>query len=367
MNHLGFETARTLMGVIILSLAAGLYFAIMNDQRESSVENSDPSDPPTSNHFLYSKSGYDLTPLSPEEIERRAEKLTPQERAILLSQGTEPPFCGGLLDNHEAGTYVCRLCGLPLFSSDAKFTSGTGWPSFFQPFDPAHIRSVADSSHDMTRTEIRCARCGSHLGHVFDDGPAPTGKRYCLNSAALQFYAKNSDLPPESKPVTAEIAYFAGGCFWGIEDRFHQVPGVIDATSGYQGGTVPNPTYAQVCTGSTRHAETVRVHYDPNRISYRQLLEYFFQFHDPTQLNRQGPDVGLQYRSAIFAASPQQLEQAKEYVAQLQRSPRFHEHPIVTQIEMAKPFYPAEEYHQNYHAKHGGSCPIGTNLPPTAP
>ncbi|WP_297769387.1 peptide-methionine (R)-S-oxide reductase MsrB [uncultured Alcanivorax sp.] len=132
-------------------------------------------------------SGHDLTPLSDAEKQQRAEHLTDEERRILLNQGTEPPFCGGLLDNKEDGVYHCKLCELPLFAANAKFESGTGWPSFYQPFDPEHIRELHDTSHGMTRVEIRCARCDGHLGHVFPDGPAPTGLRYCLNSASMVF------------------------------------------------------------------------------------------------------------------------------------------------------------------------------------
>jgi peptide methionine sulfoxide reductase msrA/msrB len=307
---------------------------------------------------VYSKSGYDITPLSEKRVEGLAAGLTPEERHILLGKGTERPFCGVLLDNKKEGIYVCRLCGLPLFSSNAKFHSGSGWPSFFQPIDPAHIRQQRDTSHGMVRTETLCARCGAHLGHVFDDGPPPTGLRFCMNSGALKFYPTGADLPPESRPVATETAYFAGGCFWGVEDRFEQVPGVIDAVSGYQGGTTTRPTYKQVCSGKTGHAETVRVTFDPKRVTYRQLLEWFFKFHDPTQFNRQGPDVGLQYRSAIFAANDDQLKQAKAYIDELSKSDRFRHRKIVTAVEPAKPFYEAEEYHQNYHAKHGGSCPL---------
>ena len=134
-----------------------------------------------------SKSGYDVTPLTPARIAELAQSLSPEEARVLLRQGTEAPFCGNLVDNHQDGTYLCRLCELPLFASNAKFESGTGWPSFFQPFDPAHITEITDRSHGMARVEITCARCHGHLGHVFDDGPKPTRKRYCLNSASLRF------------------------------------------------------------------------------------------------------------------------------------------------------------------------------------
>ncbi len=134
-----------------------------------------------------SASGHDITPLDAGEVERLAAALSPEERRVILDHGTERPFCGGLLDNHRDGTYTCRLCALPLFRSDAKFDSGSGWPSFFRPFDLQHIREIRDTSHSMIRTEIRCSRCDGHLGHVFPDGPLPTGLRYCLNSLAMRF------------------------------------------------------------------------------------------------------------------------------------------------------------------------------------
>ncbi len=136
---------------------------------------------------MKSRSGHDIARLDQAEIDRLAADLTAEERDILLYQGTEPPFCGNLLDNELEGIYACRLCGLPLFQSRAKFHSGTGWPSFYEPFDPDHIEQRIDRSHGMIRTEVRCARCGGHLGHVFPDGPPPTGLRYCLNSASLRF------------------------------------------------------------------------------------------------------------------------------------------------------------------------------------
>ena len=308
-----------------------------------------------------SRSGFDVTPLSKAQVDNLAQKLTPDEAKVILNQGTEPPFCGNLVDNHKDGVYVCRLCGLLLFSSDSKFNSGTGWPSFFQPVDPDHVRNIRDSSLGMERVEIECARCGAHLGHVFDDGPKPTGLRFCLNSVSLQFYEKGDELPAASRPIKTETAYFAGGCFWGTEDQFQQVPGVIDVVSGYMGGKTKNPTYEEVCSHTTGHAETVRVVFDPAKVSYGDLLAWFFKIHDPTQVDRQGPDIGDSYRSAIFAATPEQLEKARAFVAEQQKLPRFADRKIATQIvgpDKSGPFYPAEEYHQDYHLKHGGSCPL---------
>lgn len=306
----------------------------------------------------YSKSGYDVTPLSRERVAELAAKLDPEAYRITQKAGTEPPFCGNLLDNHKDGVYVCVVCGLPLFSSEHKFNSGTGWPSFFREVDPAHVSRHEDSSLGMVRTEIDCARCGAHLGHVFEDGPRPTGERHCLNSASLRFIEKGAPLPAESRPVTTAVAYFAGGCFWGIEHYFQQGPGVIDVQSGYMQGHVDNPTYKQVCSGTTGHAETAKVVYDPARISYRRLLEAFFVMHDPTELDRQGPDIGSQYRSGIWTVDDEQAQQARAYIQELQASGKYGSRRIVTQVEPARTFWPAEEYHQDYIATTGRACHV---------
>jgi peptide methionine sulfoxide reductase msrA/msrB len=335
--------------------------AVQPEPRKVEDPMKDLVEKPAAKGPVYSRSAFDITPLSKREIDTLATKLTPEDAKVILAKGTEAAFCGNLLENHKDGVYTCKLCGLPLFSSANKFNSGTGWPSFYQPFDKDHIAYHKDFGHGMTRVEILCARCGAHLGHVFDDGPEDkTGLRYCLNSASLEFFEKGQQLPPASRPVHTEAAYFAGGCFWGVEDRFQQVPGVIDAVSGYMGGKKSNPSYEDVCTHSTGHAETVKVVYDPKRITYRQLLERFFQFHDPTQVNRQGPDIGDNYRSAIFAATPEQEAQAKSFIDEQSKNPRYKGKPIATQLASAKdmPFYEAEDYHQDYHLKHGGSCPI---------
>jgi peptide methionine sulfoxide reductase msrA/msrB len=321
-------------------------------------------DLPTAKAPAYSKSGYAITPYSQAKIDELAKKLKPDEAKVILAKGTEAPFCGNLLDNHKDGVYICKLCGLPLFSSDAKFNSGTGWPSFFQPFDKDHVAQHTDSSLGMTRTEILCQRCGAHLGHVFDDGPKPTGLRFCLNSVSLDFIEKKDgklDLPLASQPVKTATAYFAGGCFWGVEDNLQQIPGVIDAISGYMGGKTKNPTYDDVCSHESGHAETVKVVFDPDKVSYKELLGWFFKIHDPSQLNRQGPDVGDNYRSAIFAADAKQVDEANAFIAEQAKTKRFAGRTIVTQVvgpDKSGPFYKAEEYHQDYHLKHGGSCPL---------
>lgn len=353
--------------LLLISLLAGLglAFAALRDPGQPPPAPSPSAQAmktaPAQNAPVYSKSGYDVTPLHQARIDELAKNLAPEEAKVILRKGTEAPFCGTLLENHKDGVYLCRLCSLPLFASDAKFDSGTGWPSFFQPYDKAHVRTERDVSHGMVRDEILCARCGAHLGHVFEDGPKPTGLRFCLNSVSLTFSEKGTELPAAARPIATQTAYFAGGCFWGVEDRFQQIPGVIDAVSGYMGGKTKDPTYEEVCSHGTGHAETVKVVFDPARVTYGQLLGWFFKLHDPTQLNRQGPDVGDSYRSAIFAVGDEQLKEARAFIASQQAGDRFKGRTIVTQLVPAQDagaFYEAEAYHQDYHAKHGGSCPL---------
>ncbi|GJM18777.1 MAG: peptide methionine sulfoxide reductase MsrA [Phycisphaeraceae bacterium] len=273
------------------------------------------------------------------------EVLTEEQYRILRKAGTEAAFCGTLLDNKTNGVYSCAGCGLPMFSSETKFKSGTGWPSFYAPVSETNIVRHEDTSFGMVRTEIECARCGGHLGHVFNDGPAPTGERHCLNSESLSFTAVDD---VASLGEVAE-AVFAGGCFWCVEAVFEEINGVLSVESGYTGGSGV-AKYDLVLTGNTGHAEAVRIVFDPERVSYEDLLRVHFETHDPTTLNRQGADVGTQYRSGVYYTSETQNATAKAYIEKLTKSGKY-ERPIVTEVQPLDAFHTAEGHHQDYVKK----------------
>jgi peptide methionine sulfoxide reductase msrA/msrB len=261
------------------------------------------------------------------------------ERFVLFEKGTEPPFSGEYTDHFEKGIYVCRNCGIPLYNSSDKFHSGCGWPAFDDEI-PGAIKKQLDQ--DKIRTEILCSYCGAHLGHVFyGEGFTKKNVRHCVNSVSLVFV-------PEGQKPPMDRMFFAGGCFWGVEHLFKQLEGVLDTRVGYMGGKRKNPTYEQVCTGLTGHYETVEVIFDPKKIDEELLVKYFFEIHDFTQEDGQGPDIGEQYKSVIFYTNERQRQVAERIKDQLSQKYR-----VTTQIKKASDFWLAEDYHQDYYAKTG--------------
>lgn len=276
-----------------------------------------------------------------EAMENSYKKLTPEEQRVIVNKGTEAPFSGEYNDHFEKGVYTCKRCGKALFESSSKFQSECGWPSFDDQI-PGAVKSKPDA--DGMRTEIICNNCSAHLGHVFR-GEHLTEKntRYCVNSISMNFI-------PASQRKTAK-ALFAAGCFWGVEYYMQKAPGVLATTVGYTGGKIDNPTYKQVSSGKTGHAEAIEVTYDPTKTSYEQLAKLFFEIHDFTQLNRQGPDIGTQYRSAIYYSNAQEKQIAENLIKLLKQKG----YDVKTEVKEATKFWPAEDYHQDYYQNNGQS------------
>ncbi len=273
-------------------------------------------------------------------MHKKYKSLTAEEARVILHKGTEAPHTGIYTKHKEVGTYLCKQCGAPLYKSTHKFDSHCGWPSFDDEITGA-VKKQLDA--DGRRTEIVCAHCGGHLGHLFKgEGFTRKNIRHCVNSISLSFEAATME-------DTMVTAIFASGCFWGTEYWMKTVEGVMNTEVGYIGGTSSNPTYEQVCSKNTGHAEAVKVTFDPQKTNFKTLAVLFFETHDPTQLNRQGPDIGEQYRSEIFYTTEEQKEIAAELIKELKNKGL----DVVTRLTKAGTFWKAEDYHQDYYEKKG--------------
>ena len=270
--------------------------------------------------------------------------LTPQEERVIVYKGTERAFTGKYDKFFEEGIYVCKRCGAELYRSTDKFNSGCGWPSFDDEI-PGAVKRTPDP--DGMRTEITCSNCGAHLGHVFlNEGLTDKNTRHCVNSISLQFIPAKT-----SQEDDRDTAYFAGGCFWGVEYYMEQAEGVISVTSGYMGGSLDNPTYEDVCSHTTGYAETVQIVYQPSKTNFETLARLFFEIHDPTQLNHQGPDMGDQYRSEIFYRSVEQKDITEKLISILKQKG----YDVVTLVSPVRKFWKAESYHQDHYERKGGT------------
>lgn len=272
------------------------------------------------------------------------QKLTPEEKRVIVNKGTEKPFTGIFENFYEEGTYICKQCEAALYISDSKFKSGCGWPSFDDEIKGA-VKHIPDA--DGRRTEIVCANCDGHLGHIFTgEGFTDKNVRHCVNSVSLDF------VPDAPVNATSDTAIFAGGCFWGVEYYMQQKEGVISTDVGYIGGNSKNPTYKEVSSHTTEFAEAVRIVFDPSKTSFEELAKLFFEIHDPTQVNRQGPDVGIQYRSEVFYMNLDQKATTEKLITQLKQKG----YEVATKLSHARKFWLAEDYHQDYY-EHKGSTP----------
>ena len=268
-------------------------------------------------------------------------EISREEAQVILKKGTEYPFTGKYEKFTGKGTYVCKQCGAALYYSDSKFDAGCGWPSFDDEIKGAVERHP---DPDGRRTEIVCANCKAHLGHLFlGEGFTTKDTRHCVNSISLDF------VPARVEGGRYGTAIFAGGCFWGVEYFLQKEAGVISVISGYTGGSVKNPSYMEVCTGRTGHAEAVKIIYDPEKTTYEKLLKLFLEIHDPTQVGGQGPDIGDQYRSEIFYLNIDQKTVAEKYLKILNNKGL----NTATAVTKASEFYNAEDYHQDYYFKNG--------------
>ena len=274
-------------------------------------------------------------------------KLSTFEKHIIVDKGTERAFSGKYVNTTDKGVYKCKVCGTALYKSTDKFSSHCGWPSFDDAL-PGAIKETTDK--DGRRVEITCANCGAHMGHVFKgEGYTKKNTRHCVNSASLQF-TKGKAVKKKATTSNLKKAYFAGGCFWGVEYYLEKIPGVKEVISGFMGGHVKNPGYYEVVRKKTGHLETVEVIYDPSKVSYETLAKTFFEIHDPTQKNGQGPDLGSQYLSAVFVSSPQEKKTIEKLINILEGKGL----KIATKVLPLAPFYSAEEYHQNHYERKGG-------------